>query len=192
MIARLLKRIRRARGGTALVEFAIAAPVMLILYFGTIEITQAVIAKRRLNLMVTTLADLTARVKTVGSSDIGNIFGAAGAIMAPMDVSQMQMRISSLVVYPAGNGCIDWSVGQNMAGLTAGSTYQVPATITLAPSTVPRDYIMAEASYPYSPITHYFIATTITLKEGPTYLVPRQSDRVLVDTTVQSPASPCS
>ena len=184
--------LRRSRRGTALIEFAIAAPVMLILYFGTIEITQAVIAKRRLNLMVTTLADLTTRAKTLGSADIGNIFGAAGAIMAPMDTTPMQMRISSLVVYPAGNGCVDWSVGQNMPALAAGSTFPVPTAITLAPSTVARDYILAEATYPYSPITHYFIPTTIALKEGPTYLVPRQSDRVLVDTTVQTPASPCS
>ena len=191
MIARALRTLRRARRGTALVEFAIAAPVMLILYFGTIEITQAVIAKRRLNLMVTTLADLSARAKIVGSVDLANIFGAAGAIMAPIDTTTMQMRISSLVVYPTGTGCIDWSVGQNMTALTPGSTFPVPATITSAPSLVPRDYIMAEATFPYSPITHYFITSTITLKEGPTYLVPRQSDRVLVDTTVQIPASPC-
>ena len=189
---RLLRRLRQSRGGTALVEFAIAAPVMLILYFGTIEITQAVIAKRRLNLMVTTLADLTARTKSVGSSDLSSIFGAAAAVMSPMDTTTMQMRISSLVVYPAGNGCVDWSVGQNMSALTAGSTFPVPTTITAVPSVTTRDFIMAEATFPYSPITHYFITSTITLKEGPTFLVPRQSDRVLVDTTVQTPASPCS
>ena len=192
MMARLITRLRGARRGTALVEFAIAAPVMLIMYFGTIEITQAVIAKRRLNLMVTTLADLSARSKSLASTDITAIFGAAGAVMAPMDTTTMQMRISSLVVYPSGSGCIDWSVGQNMTPLVAGSTLSVPTTITSTPSTVTRDFVMAEAIYPYSPITHYFIPTTITLKEGPTYLVPRQSDRVLVDTTVQSPASPCS
>ena len=192
MIGAILGRLRTTRRGTALIEFAIAAPVMLILYFGTIEITQAVIAKRRLNLMVSTLADLTTRTKTVSSTDIAAIFGAAGAVMAPMDVSTMQVRISSLVVYPAGNGCVDWSVGQNMAALTPGATFPVPATITAAPSSVARDYILAEATYPYSPITHYFIPTTIALKEGPTFLVPRQSDRVLVDTTVQHPASSCS
>lgn len=180
-----------SRKATALVEFAFVLPVMVVMYFGTIEITQSVIAKRKLNIAISALADLTARAKTVSSSDMSDTFGAAASIMAPANVTGMQMRISSIIVYPAGNSCVDWSLAQNMTALTAGASFQAPAALTTVPSLVARDYIVAEGYYPYSPITHNLITGTITLHEGPTYLVPRQSDRVLADTTIQTPASKC-
>lgn len=189
---RLLKRLRVSQSGTAMIEFAIAAPVMAALFFGTIEVTQSLIAKRRLNLLVSTMADLTARSKSVSSSDIDAIFAASGAVMAPVATTGMQMRISSLIVSSSGTGCIDWSVGQNMTALSAGSAFTVPASLLTPPASGTRSYIMAEATIPFRPITHYLVTSTVTLKEGPTYLVPRLADRVPADSSVRAQASPCA
>ena len=43
----MLKRFSRDRRGSAAVEFAFIAPIMLLMYFGLAEMTQAMMASRR-------------------------------------------------------------------------------------------------------------------------------------------------
>lgn len=195
-IARSLRqlacRLREACSGIAMVEFAILAPVLLILYFGAIEVTQTVTAKRKLNLVAATLADLTARNEIVGLSDLQQIFGASSSIMTPVDTTGMKMRISSVIVSAAGISCVDWSVSSDpsFAPLAKGMPFKNLPSSLVAVSAVSRDYIVAEATFPFAPATHRFIPGTIQLSEGPTFLVPRKSDRVTADSTIQS-SSPC-
>ena len=190
---RLAGRLREARSGLAMVEFAVLVPVMLILYFGAIEITQTVTAKRKLNLVTATLADLTARTNTVSSSDLQQIFGASSSIMAPIDTTGMKMRLSSVIVSPLGVSCVDWSVTSDSAlvPLTKGQAFKnLPVSLATV-STTSRDYIVAETTFPFQPDTHHLIPGAIQLSEGPTFLVPRKSDRVVADSTIQS-SSPCT
>ena len=190
-VARALKSSSR---GLALVEFALLLPIMIALYFGTVEITKAVIAKRKLNLAVYTLADLTSQAQGVSQTDLTAIFGSASAVMAPVNVSTLQMRLSSIIVYPTGKTCVDWSQasGTGITPLTAGSTtFVMPIVITATPTTDTRDFIVAETYLAYNPGSHGIIAGTIALHEGPTYVVPRKSLRVIADTSIQS-SSPCS
>lgn len=188
----LASRLRAACSGIAIVEFAVLAPVLLVLYFGAIEVTQTVTAKRRLNLVTATLADLTARNPSVSQTDLQQIFGAASSIMYPVPITGMQMRISSVIISKTGTSCVDWSVpsGNGLSALTPGSAYQnLPSSIATT-STTSRDYIVAETTFPFEPATHKFIPGTIQLSEGPTFLVPRKSDRVIADKTIQQ-SSPC-
>ncbi len=113
--------------------------------------------------------------------------------MAPVDTTGMEMRISSVIISPAGVSCVDWSVTSDsgLAPLTKGQPFQnLPASLASV-STVSRDYIVAEVTFPFAPATHHFIPGTIQLSEGPTFLVPRKSDRVTADSTIQS-SSPCT
>ena len=190
----IIRRLRASRSGVAMVEFALLLPLLIVILFGTMEVTQLVIAKRRLNLLVYALGDLTSQSQTISSSDVADIFGAAGTILSPLSTSNLQMRISSIIVYTTGKTCVDWSKtsGAGITPLSAGSTtYTMPTAITSSPATSTRDFIVAEAAYPLSLSTHGFLKTTITLTEGPTYIIPRQSARVTGDTTIQS-SSPCT
>jgi hypothetical protein len=79
-----------------------------------------------------------------------------------------------------------------MNSLQTGSEFQnLPSSITGTASTTSRDYIIAEATFPFTPSTHKFIPGSIQLSEGPTFLIPRNSDRVVADSTIQS-SSPCT
>jgi Flp pilus assembly protein TadG len=190
----LSRRLRTSKSGIAMIEFALLLPVLVILFFGTVEVTEIVIAKRRLNLLVYALGDLTSQSQTISASDFTNIFGAASTIIAPLSTASLQMRISSVIVYTTGKTCVDWSEvsGTGIAALQAGSTtYVLPTSIKPSTSSATQDFIVAEANLPYSTPTHGFLKNSVILKEGPTYIVPRQSTRVTGDTTIQA-SSPCA
>lgn len=191
----MLKRLRRDRSGIALVEFAMIVPVLIILYFGAIEVTQTVTARRKLNLVAETVADLTARNDTVGQSTLQDIFGAASTIMAPVDTSNLSIRVSSVIVSPLGTTCIDWSAvsGTGLSALKPGDPYDgLPADLkTISLTTLQyKDYIVVSTTFPFRPATHRFIPGSIQLSEGPTFLVPRKSDQVKADSTI--PSKPCT
>jgi Flp pilus assembly protein TadG len=195
-IAALMRRLRGARSGIAMVEFAMLVPILIIFYFGAIEVTQSVTAKRKLNLVSETVGDLTARNDTISLSTLNDIFGASSTIMNPVDTTNLSIRVSSVIVSPTGTTCVDWSQvsGTGLAKLSPGSPYNNMPVDLVAISVTNlqyRDYIVVSTTIPFRAATHKFIPGTLQLSEGPTYLVPRKSDRVLADSSIQS-SSPCS
>jgi Flp pilus assembly protein TadG len=195
-IAALLRRLRDARSGIALIEFAILVPVLICFYFGAIEVTQTVTAKRKVNLVAETVGDLTARNDTISLSTLNDIFGASSSIMNPVSTTNLTIRVSSVIVSPLGTTCVDWSrvSGSGLTALTPGTSYnKVPTALqTISITNLQyRDYVVVEATIPFQAATHRFINGSIQLSEGPTFLVPRKSDRVLADSSIQ-PSSPCA
>jgi Flp pilus assembly protein TadG len=77
---------REQDGGTA-VEFAMLLPLMLTLYLGAVEISQAVAIDRKVTLTSRTVADLASQASSISSSDMSNILGASSAVIAPYDAS---------------------------------------------------------------------------------------------------------
>lgn len=85
-LARLARRLRLNQGGVAAVEFALILPLMLLIYLGSAEVTQALMASRKATLVAGTLADLISQQQNgvnVTDADLTNAFAAGAAIMAP-------------------------------------------------------------------------------------------------------------
>ena len=80
-------RIRRAaarmladRSGIAATEFAVIAPVMLVMFFGTVEFSSGVAVDRKVTLMARTLSDLTSQSVSVNDTDLtGSLPPARGS-----------------------------------------------------------------------------------------------------------------
>ncbi len=68
----VLRRFRGDRRGVSAVEFALVAPVMIGLYFGVVEVSDGVSASRKVSLAAATVANLSAQVSTISSSDMSN------------------------------------------------------------------------------------------------------------------------
>src|SRR6266478_6407900 len=104
-ISMVWRRTRRAaadlRGdcrGLAAVEFAMVVPLMLVLFFGTLEFSSGVAVDRKVTLMARTLSDLTSQSPPAGvaDTDLTNYFNAANGVMTPYTPP----------VYPAANATI--------------------------------------------------------------------------------------
>src|ERR1700744_5640707 len=108
--ARISKMWRRAirsalelkadRRGVAAIEFAMIVPIMLVLFFGTVEFSSGVAIDRKVSLMAHTLADLTSQSQPMGITDaeLSNFFAASAAIMTPYSAAPTQAIISELYV----------------------------------------------------------------------------------------------
>jgi Flp pilus assembly protein TadG len=94
--------------GIAAVEFALVLPLMVTLYVGSSEVTQGVLASRKMAIVSRTLADLVAQQPTAATSPCATaglcdstmtaIFSAANAIMSPFSTAALSGGVASLTM----------------------------------------------------------------------------------------------
>jgi Flp pilus assembly protein TadG len=184
---RLFPRLfARAEAGMAAVEFSLILPILILLWIGGVEVTQALSVDRRLNNLSSSIGDLVARSKLVTYSDVDSIFEIAKGAMFPFCKDPnpptcasrgLQMRITAVNMNGAGTPSVAWSRSKNTTGYTSSDNALM---LTLVPSAlrVPStQVIMAEVYYPYTPAVGKVIIGTRTLNDR-MYFVPRLVNNV--------------
>jgi Flp pilus assembly protein TadG len=172
-MTQIFNRFRKDRRGVAAVEFALIAPVMVLLYCGLAELCQAVIAERKTNHVASAVGDLITQTDTVSTADLSDIFSIGNTVMAPFPTSTLQMRVTSITADSNGVPKVDWSrTNGGMTAYSAGATMTVPVTLNAGDSVV-----LSESSYQYTSVLHYVLPNTLTYNEH-YYLRPRRSDKV--------------
>jgi Flp pilus assembly protein TadG len=165
----VLRRIASDRRGVAAVEFALLAPVMIGLYLGCAEISDAVSADRKVSLVAAALANLSAEVTTISSSDMTNILNASTAIISPFNPGDLQMTLSCLNIDQNKNMTVKWTVTKNGQPLN-GVGIALPDAL-LVPNT---QLLFSQVSYAYKPIVGYIITGTLNLSDQ-MFMAPRIS-----------------
>ena len=163
---RRLSRIARDQRGVSAVEFALLAPVMIGLYLGCAEISDGVSADRKVSLTSAALANLTAQVSTISSSDMTNILDASSAIIAPYAANKLKMTVTCLKIDANKNVTTKWSVTRG--GTINSGSMTIPTALAVANSYL----ILAEAAYAYTPTVGYTISGTLNLSDK-MYMSPR-------------------
>lgn len=172
---------KAARGGRAFalnvrgmvaVEFALIIPVMITIYFGTVETTNAMTASRRVTSVAQTAADLTAQAASVSTADMNDIFAASTAILTPFPTNVVKITVTSVVANASNATTVGWSkaYGTGATALTTGNPVTLPAGLTTANTSV----IMVQVVYTYTSPVSTFITGPITMTET-AYLKPRRS-----------------
>lgn len=200
-LARLARHLSRNKSGVAAVEFALILPVMLLLYLGSAEITQALMASRKATLVARTLSDLTAQQTTqvpVVDADLTNIFAAATDIMAPFSATPLQMTITSVEFVADASSSTGYDAKPQWTSVQNGGVPRPCAILTpVSDSTTPTStnlptgvyaqgaLVVADVVYTYTPsfgssltnISRLFssqpVAGSLTYKHT-TYMRPRQ------------------
>lgn len=100
-----------ARGATA-VEFALIAPVLILLYLGLAELTMGMMVSRRVNHLSAAIGDLTAQSQNLTEANITDIFEIGNSIMQPFDTGdQLDIRLTSIEKDKNGKAIVLWSRG---------------------------------------------------------------------------------
>jgi Flp pilus assembly protein TadG len=173
IVGRIVQAARDTRGVSA-VEFALLAPVMIGLYFGCAEVADGVGADRKVSLISAALANLTAQVTTISSSDMTNIFDASSAIIAPYAASKLKMTVTCIKIDANKVATVKWTATRGGSGNSG--TITIPSALA-----VPGQLILAEVSYAYTPTVGYTISGTLTLSDK-MYMAPRISAPSYPDT----------
>ena len=174
LAARLLKDCR----GVAATEFAIVVPIMLVLFFGTVEFSSAIAIKRKVTSMARTASDLTSQAAVVTNNDLTNFFAASLGIMTPYPSAPTNVTVSELYIDPnSGAARVQWSVGASPRSVSSPVTIPT-GLISRDPTTnavLPNQYlIFSEVNYRYTPAVGYVLKSAITLSDV-AYTRPRQT-----------------
>ncbi|MEM6534538.1 MAG: TadE/TadG family type IV pilus assembly protein [Pseudomonadota bacterium] len=171
---RNVRGIVRANDGISAVEFALIAPLMVLMYMGSIELSFMMTLDRKVTSAAAALGDLTARDDNVTDADMAQIFQATRMVMEPNDIVLARMRVSSLE--DAGcndNVTVGWSDGYGFGAYPVGTSMTVPDDIVPTCGSA----IFAEFEYDYRSPFGFFITQPKTLSDE-FYLRPRRSNFV--------------
>jgi Flp pilus assembly protein TadG len=172
-LAQHLARLSRDQDGVSAVEFAMLLPLMLTLYLGTVEISQAIGINRKVTLTSRTVADLATQVSSISSSDMSNILSASSAVISPYDTTKLKVTVSEVTIDANGTAKIVWSCTLGGSVHAVGSTVTVPTALNVASTSL----IWGEAAYTYKPTIGYVVTGTLNLSDQ-IYMRPRLSDAV--------------
>jgi len=168
-----LARLRRDQLGVSVVEFAMLLPLMLMLYLGAVEISQAVAIDRKVTLTSRTVADLASQASLIPSSDMSNILKASSAVIVPYDATKLKVTVSEVTIDNNGNATIAWSCTLGGTAHAVGSSVSLPAALDVANTSL----LWGEAAYTYTPAVSYFVTGTLNLSDQ-IYMRPRLSGSV--------------
>jgi Flp pilus assembly protein TadG len=163
--------------GIAATEFAVIVPVMLVMFFGTIELSSGVAVDRKVTLVARTLADLVSQSISVSDADLASFFTASNAILVPYSAAPTKATITELHIDPNSLAArVQWSKGTTPR--TAGSIVAIPTELAVADTYV----IFGEVNYVYTPAIGYVMAKTGVNLTDNAYTRPRQSACVIYPT----------
>jgi Flp pilus assembly protein TadG len=166
-----LKRARVDQRGVAAIEFALIAPVVILLYCGFAELTMAMMAERRAAHAASVVADLLAQTPSVSAGDLSDIYNVGGSILAPFSAAPLKLRVTSVTADAQGIARVTWSQGHGMGPLTGGTVVSnFPANLLAAGDSV----IMADVQYAYSSPLRMTLPNILNFSDT-FYLKPRRS-----------------
>ncbi|MGE0212391.1 MAG: TadE/TadG family type IV pilus assembly protein [Parvibaculaceae bacterium] len=167
-----IRRFRRDARGVVSIEMALIFPIMLILYFGMVDVSNLLSANRRVTLTASTLADLVTQAPgTLTKADINGFFNAAGAIMQPFPANSISLEVFDFTK-DGNNVKLAWQHKNATANCGAAPTADDQMKALMAEG---NDVVVARVCFSWNPIVGYVIGTNaITLSDKLT-LRPRQS-----------------
>lgn len=174
-----MRRIKflRAREGVAALEFALMAPILLIMLIGGTALEEAVVVSRKVTAAAHAIADVTTQYTSVATTDLSLVLQASTLVLEPYPSTTAKMTVSEIMVPPnGGSGTVVWSQALNTDPRGVGSTVSIPAGSTT--STSDNTYlILGEISYNYTPRVANNIVPGITFYQS-LFMVPRRSTSI--------------
>lgn len=126
------RRLRGNREGVGAVEFALIAPVLIVLYMGSLEISVALSVNKKVARAASTVADLVTQENTVNKTMLQSMVTVAQSVITPFHSETLEMKITGITINSAGVGITSWSWDQsNGRPYAIGSTQALPADLAI-------------------------------------------------------------
>ena len=192
-----LRRFGRAVEGVAAVEFALIAPIMMLCFIGTVEMSQAISVTRRTSQVGSSIGDMAARQSASVTVDyISGIMSIGSYLYAPYDGKPLKVTLRKVRAPTATATIVDeaWNCqfDANQA-IPNGLTY-IPATCTCSAAAPYPQYtlatkqqglmtsaademLVADVTYAYKPLVFdFFLKRTMTANGAGAYTFSDQSN----------------
>lgn len=167
----------------AAVEFALILPLLVTLYFGTVEAASLYTVDRRVATVASTMADLVSREKNcITTAKLNSYFAAATGIMQPYSTTALKQVVSFLAVSSTGTVTLKWSKPYGTGAVARTSTTMGGIGSATQINTLARTkgwLVAAEIRYPYQPL-YGIVIKTINLAHTE-YFLPRYEEEIKFD-----------
>lgn len=152
---RTLAAFRRDRRGVAAIEFAFIAPVLLVMYFMTMEISQAIETSKKISRVGSMVADLVAQqAATVNGETIDQIMQIAQSTLMPYNRSSPTIIVTGIQMSgdTPPRPVIAWT-RQVVNGVYSGSAGSAQTTSVPAEVLTPNTFLVrVESQLDYRPV----------------------------------------
>lgn len=130
---RTLKRLANDRQGVGGVEFAIVAPMLIVLYLMAFELTMGLSVAKKTSMASSTIADLVSRQESITPSKLSEMADVSNAIFVPYPSKNLLIKISGISIDANKQPKVAWSWSTTgVAPYEAGSNAPVPADMLVA------------------------------------------------------------
>jgi Flp pilus assembly protein TadG len=179
----LARRFIASRRGVAAIEFAIIAPMLLVMLIETYDIGNAIAVYMKVRSATFALASITNTYATgtygMQTADMSDTMTKVSQVLAPYSSSPGTFTVTQIKATSASNAKVSWSYSLNGTAYTAGTTWtKLPSQLKGASNNSCNSYpcylIYAEVSYSYTPFLFSTFMSTFTLGDN-IYVTPRSS-----------------
>lgn len=156
-----MRLLQRNREGTAMVEFALVLPILIVMFAGLFEVTRVVAANMRLEDAAQSVADMIAQQSNVSSSMMANFCEGGQLAMYPLSGAPLKISVAEVTNTSSGL-VVDWS------DTNCGSAAQISGVTSSAASLVPNvtdSVIVVQATYAYSSPLSLVLESSYLLSE---------------------------
>lgn len=166
------RAFRKDRGGMAAIEFAIVFPMMLVLYFGIVDVTNLLTVSRKVTLASSTIGDLVAQAPgSVLLADLNGLNNAIAPILAPIPPSTIK---TDVYVYRKNGNAYALRWHYNVNGTCPGT---LPANM-LSMMADNNDLVVARVCTSVYPITGKVIGSGARQLKDQFILRPREAPTI--------------
>ena len=145
----------RREDGVAILEFALIVPVLMLIYFGTVELTSLMHNLRKIDILSRTIGDTLSQRTMPTATEVNDVFQIAPLILAPFDSTRVQMTVSAVgVLGDTETGPLQVCSSVAAPGarvLTAGAAAPVADADSMQPKGT--RFLLIEISTTYKPVT---------------------------------------
>lgn len=140
--------------GTSAIEFALIAPLMILSYFGTVEISRTYITQNKVEAISETVSDLVSQGKSITTSQLEDIFKISAKTLTTTEEDKYNIVVTAVRTEPDESGnpktTVRWS--QSKDGT---KTHAVDSEYTELPEGLASNYetiIVTELYYSHEAI----------------------------------------
>jgi Flp pilus assembly protein TadG len=161
MLARTTGATRRFasdKSGIAAVEFVFIAPLIIVLWLGTMEISQGIEVNKKVGRSASVIGDILTQTAVINVGDLEDIMKIGASVIQPYKRAYPTVTVSEVMVDAGLSAKIVWSrKGQQITtGFTFSSGYAVNSPVVLpANLKVANTYLVkVETDLDYIPVTN--------------------------------------
>ena len=154
--------------GASAIEFALVAPILVLVLLGGYQFSEATSAYRKTTLTARAVADLTTQYASMGTNEVSAVLNASAQVMAPFDTSSLSIVLTEYGVSSSGVAKVTWSKALNGTPLQPGSSATLPTGICVPNASI----VLATVTYNFKPAVFYRLTGFMPMSSA-IYMSPR-------------------